>query len=289
MLKYKKNYLKYFSIGVFVLAFIVSLFFLNKFAKLSSVKVSFFDEQTENKEIETYLQNYFNKNAGSLINFLLLDQKKTTEALHNEFVVVDHIVFSKNMDMTLTAVVYKNEKFFNTCLDGEQFLVKCSEGNKNGVFYKELAKLATSTLEIKIIPEVLYDTETEKQIIEPDTLSLNRIYAQSDFTNLRETILFFAKSYHVKKVEVEKLKIAKIYLDDFYVVINMGIDYVATKKTFDILSRRGELHQYLIGKPKSILYVDLSFKNKVFYKLVSAAKTENYIDEATSTMKSSAH
>lgn len=267
-----KKILKYFLIFISVIFFVIILILINLYLKPRKINVTFFDDGKENQEIQKHIESYFYLNSGSLIKYFLLSEDDLSKDAHAEFPIVDNIKINKNLNLTVDLIVTKNKKFFATCMEEDQFLVKCALGNENGVFYEEKEDNASDTLRIVLDKDAIYDTANEKKIDDPDTISLNRIYTKNDFTNLRELINYFKKNYDVSKVEVGKLKIAKIYLNDFYVSVDMETSFVDTIKNFEIISRTGALKDYLNDSPKEIKYIDLSFKNKIFYKLVKDEK-----------------
>lgn len=268
-LQQKNTLIKWALLVFLVTMIIVGTIFANKHLKVASVNITFFDQEKENIDIKNFAENFIKQNSNTLFDFLFLNSNTLTKKLHEEFPIVDTVEINKNINMSADLVIIKNQKFFSTCMDGDQFLVRCALGNQAGSFYQEINSTASDTLNIQIVPEAIYDTQTEVRLESPDSISLNRIYTKADFANLREVINYFKKSYAVSRSEVGKLKVAKIYLNDFYIVINMTRSYIDTVKDFEIISRTGELKDYLNDKPKEILYVDLSYKNKVFFKLKS--------------------
>ncbi len=274
--------------GFLTIIIFIGLFFVNKRLKVSSVNITFFDQNKENNDIQNITENIVKLKGNTLLGYIFLDRQTLTKRIHDEFPVVETVQISKNINMSVNLVITKNEKFFSTCMDSDQFLVKCSFGNQNGIFYQEVSSTTKDILNIQVVEDAIYDSQSETQIENPDSISLNRIYTKSDFANLRELINYFKKSYDIQKVEVGKLKIAKIYLNDFYIVVDMSNSFINTTKDFELIARTGELKDYLNDKPKDILYVDLSFKNKIFYKLREFEKDTKNDIMSTSTATSTA-
>jgi hypothetical protein len=155
----------------------------------------------------------------------------------------------------------------------------------SGLDYSDTSSSATSSkLSIEINPKVLYDTDTSKKIEEPDSLSGSRIYTLDDFKVLREIIRWVQKNgFTIKKVYVDELKIVDIYTNVYRIKINLDKGYADTVKDFETISKTGELQKYINDEKDKISYIDLSYKNKVFYKFKSDVK----ISTSTATTSTS--
>jgi hypothetical protein len=141
-------------------------------------------------------------------------------------------------------------------------------GNVDGAYYKDFTEGEDGNLDIEINPKVLYDAKTNVKVLVPDSLSGTRIYTREDFKILREILKWVEKNgFEVKKVYVDELKIVDIYTDFYKIKISLDKGYVNTVKDFEIISRTGNLQKYINDDKEKVDYVDLSYKNKVFYKL----------------------
>lgn len=265
------------------------MFFLNYYFGIRDANIIFFDEKPENVEIKNFTENILKKNAGNFYNYLFLDEKEITQIIHKEFAIVSVINISKSFSLDLNVVIKKNEEFFYTCMSDESnFLARCMLGNTDGQYYQgidypgdlENASTTNSKLKFDINQKVLYDNETSLKINNPDSLSGTRVYTKLDFKVLREIILWLQKnSFSVKKVYANELNIVDIYTEFYKIKISLDKGYVETLKDFEIISRTGKLQEYINDKKEEIDYIDLSYKNKVFYKL----KSETVVATSTSS------
>jgi len=288
----KKRNKKKFPIKIFVVFFLIIfslglLIYLNFHFKTRNINIEFFDEKAENVDIKNSLNDLVRKNSNSFLGFVMLDEKNITKLLHDNYPIVGDIQISKSYKMDLSVSVKKNEEFFYTCVpESLGFLVNCMLGNIDGIYYQEIDSNATSTEEgskkinIEINPKVLFDVASLKKVDSPDSLSGTRIYTKEDFLILREMINWMQKNaFKIGKVYVNELKIADIYTDFYTLKVNLDKGYADTVKDFELISRAGKLQEYINEDKEKIDYIDLSYKNKVFYKL----KGESEVTTATTT------
>jgi hypothetical protein len=150
-------------------------------------------------------------------------------------------------------------------------------GNVDGEFYEgldydEVNRLKNSSttklINIDINKKVLFDAVTLRKLDEPDSLSGSRIYTNSDFKVLREILKWVQKNgFQIKNVYVDELKIVVIQTELYKIKVNLDKGYVDTVKDFETISKTGDLQKYINEDKEKINYIDLSFKDKVFFKL----------------------
>jgi hypothetical protein len=251
--------------------------------KLQSVNFTFFDTNQENSEIKDFTDTILRQESNSLLSYLFLDEDYVFDKVHEEFKIVSSVKISKNFHLGLNVVISKNQEFFYTCVPEESnFLVKCMKGNLLGEYYSGMTSETSGLVNIEIDPKVLFDTKTSKKIEEPDSLSGSRIYNLEDFKVLREILRWVQKNgFQIKKVYVGELKIVDIYTDFYKIKISLDKSFVDTVKDFETISKTGNLQKYINDDKEKISYIDLSYRNKVFYKLKSDEK--NNFENATKT------
>ncbi len=277
-----------------ILLFFFLLIFLNFFLKPKNINITFLDEKAENSEIKSFTENLLKENSKTFLNFIFLDEENISQKVHKEFSIVSEIKISKKINLDLNVVVSKNQEFFYTCMGEDSgFLVRCMLGNTDGEYYSGLeysdvsdASKIGKKINIEINPKVLFDVETSEKVVEPDSLAGTRIYLKEDFKVLRELVLWLQKNgFAIKKVYVNELKIVDIYTEAYMIRVNLDKGYVDTVKDFETISRTGSLQKYINGEKGNIDYIDLSYKNKVFYKLKNDMKN----DKMSTTSASSTH
>jgi hypothetical protein len=276
--KYKKqiqNFLITFFIFLVILGSVITFFFY--FGQIKKVKVNSFDN-LNNKEIEQIIQNYIKKQNIFGKNFLFLNQKKLEENLKNEDSSISKISIKRNIDASIDVLIYRQQPFFFSC--NENFVIPCVIGNSDGEYYQEL--IDKNNLD-KNIFEIITD---EKNLTTPnpslikegtgevDSFVGNRFLSQEKFKLLQELKKYFdQKGMKVKKINVDALKVAKLYIDNyyinnsgFYVTISLDKSFVQTIEDLETLEKSVEFGNVLKNKNSNLQYLDLSFKDKVFYK-----------------------
>lgn len=294
---YKKTILfsKHFFFFLLFIVFVFGIIYLNFYFKIRNVNYTFFDEKSENVDIQNFTSDLLQKQANNFLSFLFVDENDVYEKLHREFPIVSKVKISKNFSMNMNVVVSKNEEFFYTCVGEDSgFLVKCMIGNTDGEYYSGMDYDSTSTIatsskiSIEINPKVLFDMDTDKKIEEPDSLSGARIYTKEDFRVLREILKWVQKNgFEVQKVYVDELKIVDISTDHYKIRASLDKGYVDTIKDFETISKTGDLQKYINDDKGKINYIDLSYKNKVFFKLKSDTKTDIMSTTTASTTATS--
>lgn len=285
MNSYKRKQKKFVLSPVFlvssslVLVLLCLLTFLNFYLKPKNINITFFDDKTENAEIKNFTEELLRKNSNTFFSFLFVDEDDISKQLHKEFQIVSKVKISKKINLDLNVVVSKNEEFFYTCMgENSGFLVNCMLGNTDGEYYSGIEYSETlnpliigKSVNVEINPKVLYDVETSDKITEPDSLSGTRIYTKEDFKVLKELIRWMQKNgFEIKKVYVDELKIVNIYSGVYMLKVSLDKGYVDTVKDFETISRTGNLQKYINDEKENLDYIDLSYKNKVFYKLKNA-------------------
>lgn len=289
----KKNFWnnpKFLILTIFGLVILCVFIFLNFFLKPKNININFLDEKSENREIEDFTGKILKENSNTFLEFLFLSEENISQKVHKEFPIVSSIKISKKINLELNAVVSKNEEFFYTCMSEDSgFLVRCMLGNTDGEYYNEVEYADTldknkigKKINIEINPKVLCDVETLEKVSEPDSLSGTRIYSKEDFKTLKEIIFWMQKNgFQIQKIHIDELKIVDIYTEFYTLKINLEKGYANSVKDFEIVSRTGDLQKYINDEKEKINYIDLSYKNKVFYKLKN--------DTQNATMSTSTH
>lgn len=276
--KQKKFFLNpFFLVSSFSVLFLFCLCtFLNFYLKPKNINITFFDDKAENVEIKTFTEKIIKDNSNTFLNCLLLNEEDISSKLHKEFPIISSVKISKKINLDLNVVVSKNEEFFYTCMgESSGFLVNCMLGNTDGEYYSGVEysdtinpQIMGKKISIEINTKALYDVESSEKVVEPDSLSSTRIYTKEDFKVLREIIRWMQKNgFEIKKVYVDELKVVDIYTELYALKINLDKGYVDTVKDFETISRTGNLQKYIDDEKENIAYIDLSYKNKVFYKL----------------------
>ncbi len=117
-----------------------------------------------------------------------------------------------------------------------------------------------------------------------------RIYRSKDFAVLKEIISYLQKnSFEIKEIYVNELKLVDINLGDYVIKINLDRDAGQTVDDFETISRAGNLQKYINDDKDAIDYIDLTYKNKVFFKLKGAKKIEEENGIIASTTKQDAN
>jgi len=271
LFKSKKKFL-YLKAGIYiflVISILAGLVYLNFFLKVRNINIEFFDEKSENNEIKEYLNKELRSKANNFLGYLFLDEEELAAKTHGEYFMVSGIEISKNFRLDLSVAVRKNQEFFYTCIPEEEgFLVNCMLGNIDGVYYKEIDVADEKKINIELNKKALYGGATSKKIENPDSLSGTRIYTKEDFLTLREIINWMLKNgYNIKKVYVDELRIVDIYTDFYKLKVSLDKGYSETVKDFELISKTGDLQKYINEDRASLEYIDLSYKNKVFYRL----------------------
>ena len=187
-------------------------------------------------------------------------------------------------------MVTKNKEFFYGCVpESSEFLITCMYGNEFGEFFKEFFETDVNNKLIKfeVDAKVLLTSGEEKKDF--DSLSGTRIYKEADFLILKEIYLWLQKNgFEVEKIIVGELKIVKFVNRNYIVIVSLDKGYLETLKDFEIVSKAGKLEKYINEEQDKIDYIDLSFKNKVFWKLKNGFEndTESAIMSSTTATSS---
>lgn len=281
--------IKLILILLFVFIFFGGLIYLNLRLKVKNINVEIFPENIENQEIKTYVESLLRKSGNTFFGFLTTNDSNITKLTHDEYPIVSDVHISKTHRLDFNVVVKKNEEFFSTCVSPELgFLVTCMIGNVDGIYYKEIEATTTDAkrLNIEVNPKVLFSVQDSKPLENIDSLSGTRIYTKEDFLILREMVNWMQKNgFKIEKVYVDELKIVSIKTDFYTLRVNLEKGYVDTVKDFELISRVGNLQKYINDEKEKIDYIDLSYKNKVFYKLKGESEiiTETSTSTATTT------
>jgi hypothetical protein len=254
------------------------------------VQINFFDNKAENADIKKEVEALIRRDAGTLYGFVTLDDSVVTKIVRDDFDVVNKVKVSRKYNLNVVVNVTKNEEYFSTCMrDEENFLIPCMVGNTDGEYYKAVATTTPEDVNIGVSPEVLYDADTQEPLDFPDSLSGSRIYTSDDFRKLVEFLKWVKKNgFEVKKVFVDDLKIVSIYTDYYMIKISLDKGFAPTVKDFELISRTGVLQKYISDDKEEIKYIDLSYKDKVFFMLKNGKDGSTFEINASSTATSTA-
>ncbi len=295
----KKISFKIYAVLFIIVVFLVLSIYVNYTFGVKKVEVEFFEnisQNTENLEVKNYIETQVYKNAGTLLNLLLLDNTLITKLTRDEYELVNRVDIDKKIyfsnigdfGIKLYVVVIKNDEFFYACVDEknrESFLVWSMLGNSDGEFFKEIFQdkceskldkpMSQKLVKLVVHPKALFCKADQEKVSGADSLSGMRIYRSKDFAVLKEIISYLQKnSFEIKEIYVNELKLVDIDLSDYILKINLDKDPKQTIDDFETISRAGKLQKYINDDKQSIQYIDLTFNDKVFFKLKGAKKIE---------------
>ena len=305
---YKKNGIRIYVV-IFVFLFLVAaVIYLNYNFGVRKVEVEFFESvgvSPENILIKNYIESEVRKNSKTFLDLVFLDSSIITKLVRDEYELVNRIDVDKkfyfinfnDFGIKLYAVVLKNDEFFYACVEDnskDNFLVWSMLGNSDGEFYKEIPQEDCESKNSKLIkfvvsPQSLFSKQDQEKVSGADSLSGMRIYRTKDFAVLKEIISYLKKnSFEINEIYVNELKLVEIDLNDYRLKINLDKDPKLTVDDFETISRAGKLQKYINEEKNSIDYIDLTYKNKVFFKLKGAKKIEEENGIIASTTKQNA-
>jgi hypothetical protein len=258
--------------------------------------MEFFDTAKENPEIQNFVSILVKKEAWTLYNYLTLDDELISKLVHDEYEEVESVKISKQFPLSYKISVTKNDKYFYTCIPEEVgFLIRCMFGNSSGAFYKE-SNENESVLKVDVDLKALRDVRDGERLETSESLSGTRIYTREDFRVLKEILNWLQKNeFTLKKVVVNDLKIVDIETSDYMLKVSLDKGFVETVKDFELISKTGKLETYINDKRGELKYIDLSYPNRVFFKLknntendIMSTATSTNLNVATSTSSTSA-
>lgn len=298
---------------LFALFFVLAVsVYINYSFGVRNIEIEFFENSQnlqENQDIKNYIEREVRKNSATLLNIILLDNNLITKLTRDEYELVNRIDIDKKLyfnsfkdfGVKLYAVVIKNDEFLFACVEEksrENFLVWSMLGNSDGEFYKEVSEGVCEPdykssepkplLKFVVHPKSLFSKLDQEKVSGADSLSGMRIYRSKDFAVLKEIISYLQKnSFEIKEIYVNELKLVNINLGDYIIKVNLDRDAGQTIDDFETISRAGKLQKYINDDKDAIDYIDLTYKNKVFFKLKGAKKIEEengiIIDTSNST------
>lgn len=282
--------------------------YINYSFGVNKVEIEFFettDNRDENTAIKIYLEKELKKNSQTIINLFLLDSALITKLTKDEYELVNRVDLNRKLyfnsihdfGIKLYAVVVKNDEYFYACVLDEfksNFLVWSMLGNSDGEFYKEIPEsmcqqYSNELIKLTVHPKALYSKTKQEKVPGADSLSGMRIYRSEDFVTLKEIVKYLQKnSFEIKEIRVGELRLVDIDLVDYVLKINLDKEPKATIEDFETISRAGKLQKYINEDKDAIDYIDLTYKNKVFFKLKSNKKIEEENGIIASTTKQDA-
>lgn len=261
-----KNILLNISIFSFVV-FILGFLFLY-FGQVKKFEVRFVDENKNTENLEISIQKYLDKENIINKNFLFLNKNNLEKYLKEEFHDISKISISRKINSNLYILVYKHKAFFYSCND--DFVIGCAYGDEDGMYYKELENKA----EIGNIIEIETSIKNFDGEKNTDTFIGNKILSPEKFNLLKELKKYFEKqNIRIDKIKIDEFQTVSFFSStyftnsiDFYLKVSLNKSFVETVKDFETLEKSVEFGNVLKNKNSNLLYLDLSFKDKVFYK-----------------------
>jgi hypothetical protein len=282
-----KIYLYFFLTLVFVSVLIFSNFYFG----VKQIDIDFLDSQTD-PEVEITLRKEITQNANSLFGLINLDEETLTKLTRDEHEIVKSVGFHKkfyfnnfqDFGIALNVVVSKNIEYFVACVEEsarENFLVWSMIGNSEGEMYKEVngglcdtSKIDGNLLKLTLSPKSIFTKSSEEKVLNPDSLSGGRIYTKKDFQVLKELVSYLQKNeFQIKNIYVGELKIIAVDLGEYVLKLNLEKASQDSVADFETISRAGKLQKYINEERGELEYIDLSFKDKVFFKLKNNTRT----------------
>lgn len=313
MKQIKKVSFKIYAILFAVFFSLLAAIYINYSFGFKRIEIEFFEQSQnlqENQDIKNYIEREVRKNSKTLLNIIFLDNGLITKLTRDEYELVNRIDIDKKLyfnnlhdfGVKLYAVVIKNDEFFFACVEEksrENFLVWSMLGNSDGEFYKEIDESVCepghkgserqSLIKFTLHPKSLFSKQDQEKVSGADSLSGMRIYRSKDFGVLKEIIFYLQKnSFEIKEIYINELRLVDINLGDYVLKINLDREPKQTVDDFETISRAGKLQKYINDDKDAIDYIDLTFKNKVFFKLKGDKKIEEENGIIASTTKQDA-
>lgn len=226
-------------------------------------------------------------------NTLFLSQGELEEYVKANFDFVKIVKTTKNWHDTVTLTVEPYMPAFVGCDKERQFLISCMYSEADGVLYKEAEgdykdaeNLGIYFFEIdrEALSFVDQKKNTLNEKLNIDSLEGMRVYSPEDMRAVFALLSYFSKvGYHIKKVELKGLRILELTTDKYIFVLSLQKGYDETVKDYEIFANNEETKKVL-QKP-DLEVIDLSYKNKIFYKIhFEATSTATKTDITTPTI-----
>jgi hypothetical protein len=273
--KRKRNLLKR-KVIIFssVFALLVSIFFsIYFFTPVRKVSINFLSEMPNKKVIEDKIKSIVvNDGYNKYFKFNDTKKKELESKIIEEYPGIGEVLIHKTFTLGYDVTVTTHEAYFSTCVDDDAFLVRCMRGDSRGVYYEELDNVDNRLLLLNIEPNILRNKVTEKRIENPESLSDMRVYSRDEFQNLKELIEYFRKQkLEIVQVNAKLLGVADIVVQDvgneYAVKVSLKKGFAKSVKDWELINTQGDLKNIIKNRAQDLQYIDISFDNKVFYKL----------------------
>lgn len=277
--------------GSLVIAFFCIYVFL--FSSIFSVRgfgVSSDDDgraltSSEKGSIQKYLQdNYKDK------NIFRLSENKVEESLKDNFEDIKGVTLDRTWNGLMKVTVRTYKPAFVGCEKDRQFLISCMYAESDGIFYKEAAGEAEDArlhgvyffeFDKDALALVESDKDTLENRLNSDSLVGMRLYSQEEMKKIFALLSYFERNgYFIKDVQIKGLKVVDISTSKYTFVLSLSKGFDETIKDFEAFSSN-EATKKVLSNP-DLERIDLSFKDKVFYKLHVVA-TSTVLASTTST------
>ncbi len=273
--KRRQAKLKHFFISfcIFSFIFFILTFLFLYFGQVKKTDISFTENIKNNKDFQINISksvtSFLEKQNILQKNFLFLNKDKLEKYLQDNFDDISKISLRRNINTSLSILIYTNKPTFFSC--NSDFAVECVLGNSDGVYYKELENKADVDSRVLEIDTDIKNFQGEKNT---DTFIGNRLLTESKFKLLFEIKKYFDQSdFKISKINIDQLEVASFFVpsyfaasENFNIRISLNKSFVETVKDFETLEKSVEFGNILKNKNSNLQYLDLSFKDKVFYK-----------------------
>lgn len=277
------------GILLLIVALAVSFFFLPIF-KVKSIALSAGDGTSvlsvNNKSTLTELLNKFYLGK----NIFLVNQDEVSGLLKNSSDTIKSAKLQKHFfsrDLVVEPIAYR--PVLVACVEDRQFLISCMFAEEDGVFYKESAGEDKDAKDNKVyFAEIspLALTLTDKRMdsfedrVNIDSLTGTSIYSEAEMKNLLPLLKYFTdEGYSIKKIHIKSLKIVEIETEKYLIRTSLEKGYAETVKDFELFKSSEKTKNVLSNVDLQVL--DLSYKDKIFYKLkviASSTATSSLIE-----------
>lgn len=281
--KRNRNIFWFASISIFLILVLFVVLYILLFSHLFNVKsFSIYSENTtftqkEKAEIENILSdNFTNK------NIFRLSEGDVSDDIKESYPDIKSVGLKRKLNGKMEVQLEKYVPAFVGCEKERQFLISCMFAEADGSFYKEAINedrdaqeegIYFFEIERDALSFVDPDKNTLDQKLNIDSLEGTRLYGKEEMKQIFAYLNYFTRNnYHIKKAEVKKLKILELTTDKYAFVLSLEKGFDETIKDFEIFQNNEQTKTVL--KNPDLERIDLSYRDKVFYKLHVASTTE---------------
>jgi cell division septal protein FtsQ len=306
--KYKLKIFLYISFCVLLFALFCAIF-LSSLFRVGSLKININgDLGAVSSESRLSLEEIL---LGK--NILFLNEDKVRDYLNSQYKNIQSINFSKSLSREIEIDVKLYEVKFIGCVLEEGFLIPCMYADVNGIFFKEYeVDIEKENLEKEMIAEAksknIYYVEISAKALnyikedkvradqkEIDSIVDTRLYNEKQIFALLQYVKWLeSMNYKIQKIKAGNLQIIEIKTDKFNFKISLNKSFAETVSDFEVMQSqdffKDILQNSLDINYKSLdrlEYIDLSFRDKVFYKQKMLEKVEIKSVISTSTTATS--